>query len=272
MLGRLLSAPWVAIGALLLFGVSLQFAFGYAAGDPAEKPGIYSLPTASEDYAGKILHWQQTTLFSDGVSPDAANGRVIHGDVWVRFTEAGKPDALRGIFAYEDGEFYQEYLYVGQTETIRRSGVPGPNGESPACWTVTELAPDVFAAWVDPGQPLYITNAEEMSAQGWLYQGSGPRPDHEFQTSPHAPDWVLPLAGQIDTWTSEETAGELTKIRSMGVNQETGRVETESHVIKDSGGAVVRNDLRVRGEVEVFGPNTAPPGMFALDKVLEPCS
>lgn len=121
----------------------------------------------------------------------------------------------------------------------------------------------------DPDQPIFI-RADDMEDTDWILDGATPGSGVDSESTAK-PDGSIDIASQLDRWTMTETAGELTKTHVLGVNSDTGRVEMESHTIRDGAGNILREDAREQGGIEFFDSESAPVWPFDLNGSSERC-
>lgn len=229
--------------------------------EPYDPPGSRQPPNlelSSPSFAGKILHWGQTTYVYDVNRSDPANGKVLSQDVWEQIGEDGVPTKLHAVSTLPDGTFHQEVVETSNLSVTVWSGFETFTGSSLCETRATKASADIRA------KPLFYDEAVIAELGYKQVNGSA---DELPMTMPHhdiEPVTRLDAGGNIQRWErSQMTATGLTEMNFIEVGDQ-GRVLAVGGRHTNAMGDIVAESRIAFGPLEVYAPDSVPESVFAV--------
>lgn len=239
-------------------------------GPSNQKPPDYLVTKPS--FAGKVLHWTQTSYAYTTQSPDPANGRPVHVDIWMQIGDDGIPVIARTVSTFPDGTLHQANLYTSDTATL----VVGPDYHAVSPTDLAECTINGTSYPVEIRRYLLSPFVDEslLSQFGFNRESTGsatqlPSTESLPETKP------LEIYGRdtlITRWVARESLGESTNLKVLELG-ESGRVLFSQAQLTDVEGAIVNETWTAYGPLEIYDPVSVPTSAFGLNKqILESCN
>lgn len=230
---------------------------------PAAKPAPPSRPpylVGGPSFAGKVLHWTQTSLSYHPNSPDPANGESVTGDIWLQVGNDGRVTQFRGRYTRADGSLLQEVVEKGNT-TIVVFGAGYPATPPANCDDQDAASPRV-----EPPFPPFAADVATLARLGFAPSDGLSQPLPSTTALPGVqPVQIYPVGGDIRAWTIREMSAGTTIVRRLEIGSHGRVIVAEGRGI-DASGVATGISRQVYGALEVYDPGSVPASVFTLSQ------
>lgn len=235
--------------------------FGNGPADQTPPAFLVTIPS----FAGKVLHWTQTSYTYNTLSPDPANGRPTNVDIWIQVGADGIPIIARSVSTFLDGTFHQANLYASDATTF----ILGPGYQAVSPHSFPECVLNEASYPVETRRSLLPPFVDEaMLPQFGFNQESG-KATMQFPSTESLPEGkALETYGPDTTvrrWIMRESANRSTNLKALEVG-EGGRVLGSQAQLTSAEGDIVNETWTAYGPLEVYDPASVPTSVFDLSE------
>lgn len=229
--------------------------------EPYDPPGSSQPPNlelSSPSFAGKILHWGQTTYVYDVNRSDPANGKELSVDVWEQIGYDGVPTRLHAVSSLPDGTFHQEMVDTSNLSITVWSEFEASTGSSLCETRATKASADIRA------KPRFYDEAVIAELGYKQVNGSANQLSITMPLPGIEPVTRLDSGGNVRRWErSQAPATGPTDMNFIEVGDQ-GRVLAVGGRQTNAMGDILAESRIAFGPLEVYAPNSVPESVFAV--------